>query len=438
MRVTLQVYREEQPVSAFDLEGEGALVLGRAPDRSLCTLDAAAGKHAVLRLDEGRLFLEDAGLLHGARLMRSTGGAWIGVDPESRLEIRHGDSLEAFEHVLRCTFSPPPDLQPPPSSAEASPLETGLPIPSQQVFDPSIDKTRRLPVWWRPATPDGKPPPAPASAVAAEEQEPPSAAPATPLPEDDDDPTLRDLQRLSPISGFEVLTPKPEEKLDLDSGQIQQQMPVRLIVLDGEQPRSQTFEGPVLKVGRDRKQDLRLHDPSVSARHVEIMRAGSGYFIRDLGSRNGTRVDGRRLGKGVDVPLFNNSVVAFGDAWGVFICDAYARGVTANWDVGRHNTLLGRLFDLGGIEPEQAQEVERAMQRTHAKLVESLVLKGQMHPRRWLELKRKMPEYGLDEDAELAERAARKGGAGGALWIGLLIALMLGGGLVILLWGPGW
>jgi pSer/pThr/pTyr-binding forkhead associated (FHA) protein len=42
------------------------------------------------------------------------------------------------------------------------------------------------------------------------------------------------------------------------------------------------------------QQRLRLRDPdpTVSTRHAELVRVDDGWAIRDLGSRNGTRVNG--------------------------------------------------------------------------------------------------------------------------------------------------
>jgi serine/threonine protein kinase len=53
----------------------------------------------------------------------------------------------------------------------------------------------------------------------------------------------------------------------------------------------------------------------VSQRHAEIIRQGSRYFIRDLGSLNGTYIAGRgRLGRDQLYPLKDGDQVAFGDA----------------------------------------------------------------------------------------------------------------------------
>jgi serine phosphatase RsbU (regulator of sigma subunit) len=45
-------------------------------------------------------------------------------------------------------------------------------------------------------------------------------------------------------------------------------------------------------IGRAPECDVRLTDPLVSGRHAAVTRAGGSYLIEDLGSRNGTRVNG--------------------------------------------------------------------------------------------------------------------------------------------------
>jgi ABC-type multidrug transport system ATPase subunit/ABC-type multidrug transport system permease subunit len=48
-----------------------------------------------------------------------------------------------------------------------------------------------------------------------------------------------------------------------------------------------------LRIGRDASNDLVLDDPNVSRRHAEVRRTASGHEVRDLASRNGTRLNGR-------------------------------------------------------------------------------------------------------------------------------------------------
>jgi hypothetical protein len=48
-------------------------------------------------------------------------------------------------------------------------------------------------------------------------------------------------------------------------------------------------------LGRSRDVDVQIEDPNVSRRHAEIVQEGSVYWLVDLGSTNGTEVDGRRV-----------------------------------------------------------------------------------------------------------------------------------------------
>jgi hypothetical protein len=45
-------------------------------------------------------------------------------------------------------------------------------------------------------------------------------------------------------------------------------------------------------LGRGSSCDYAIVDPTVSSRHAELIRTDDGWVVRDLGSRNGTRVNG--------------------------------------------------------------------------------------------------------------------------------------------------
>ena len=48
-------------------------------------------------------------------------------------------------------------------------------------------------------------------------------------------------------------------------------------------------------IGRDPAADIVISDPEVSRQHVRLTRIESGYQLQDLGSTNGTFIDGQRL-----------------------------------------------------------------------------------------------------------------------------------------------
>ena len=60
---------------------------------------------------------------------------------------------------------------------------------------------------------------------------------------------------------------------------------------------SRELDRPVLSVGRSRECDIAIDDPSVSRRHAELRRETQGYAIVDLGSTNGTQVNGEKVSR---------------------------------------------------------------------------------------------------------------------------------------------
>lgn len=67
-----------------------------------------------------------------------------------------------------------------------------------------------------------------------------------------------------------------------------------------------------LTVGRSPSCDLRLGSRGVSNQHASIQWTGSGWSIRDLGSRNGTHVNGKLLLRAT-FPLVPGDEIIFGD-----------------------------------------------------------------------------------------------------------------------------
>lgn len=68
--------------------------------------------------------------------------------------------------------------------------------------------------------------------------------------------------------------------------------------------------GRELHAGRSEGNRLRIDDPFVSGRHFVIGRDGSGYYVEDRRTTNGTRVDGRPVeGRR---PLYPGSVIEIG------------------------------------------------------------------------------------------------------------------------------
>src|SRR5437660_12499266 len=65
----------------------------------------------------------------------------------------------------------------------------------------------------------------------------------------------------------------------------------------------------VIMVGRAPDNTVHSADPSVSGRHAELRAVGSAYQLRDLGSTNGTRVNGSATG---EITLHSADHIRFG------------------------------------------------------------------------------------------------------------------------------
>jgi len=80
-----------------------------------------------------------------------------------------------------------------------------------------------------------------------------------------------------------------------------------LVLADGE--RTSVADKP-LSIGRLAECDVVLADDSVSRRHAEVRRQGSEILVTDLGSTNGTKVNGERVAERI---LDDGDVVTIGN-----------------------------------------------------------------------------------------------------------------------------
>mgnify|MGYP001168848861 CR=1 FL=1 len=77
------------------------------------------------------------------------------------------------------------------------------------------------------------------------------------------------------------------------------------LVVEGRAAELTVAEGhPPRVIGRSSEADVALSDPEVSRRHAALQAAGGILYLTDLGSRNGTFLNGKKLGgEGIEVKI---------------------------------------------------------------------------------------------------------------------------------------
>ena len=79
--------------------------------------------------------------------------------------------------------------------------------------------------------------------------------------------------------------------------------------LEGPDGQQHFIKGGVSTIGRLSESDIVINDQNVSRRHAELHTVGDSYELVDLGSTNGSKVNGQRVGR---QPLNDGDQVTFG------------------------------------------------------------------------------------------------------------------------------
>lgn len=109
-------------------------------------------------------------------------------------------------------------------------------------------------------------------------------------------------------------------------------------------------------VGRSRLAALRMREPTVSGEHALLVWTGREWELHDLGSRNGTTLDGRRLNAGERVALTKGSLITFGQADNAWLLtdDAPPTIVAVPAEGGQPTSARNDLLALPSDEDPQA------------------------------------------------------------------------------------
>ena len=97
-----------------------------------------------------------------------------------------------------------------------------------------------------------------------------------------------------------LLAEDAEEEEEEEGNETRAGPPLSLQITAGpDEGKKKKFRGVRMVIGRTPGVDLQLSDQSVSRRHVELIQGDKGVMLRDLGSGNGTKVNGEKIAEKV-------------------------------------------------------------------------------------------------------------------------------------------
>jgi pSer/pThr/pTyr-binding forkhead associated (FHA) protein len=106
---------------------------------------------------------------------------------------------------------------------------------------------------------------------------------------------------------------------------------------DGSKAELMDIDHEPVVVGRSAQAKVSVKDEGVSRRHFLILREGEDYVIKDLSSRNGTWVDGRRVFAG---KLRHNDCILAGRTRFLFLDQPASSPTHGKVQTGPHGTVV--------------------------------------------------------------------------------------------------
>ncbi len=85
-----------------------------------------------------------------------------------------------------------------------------------------------------------------------------------------------------------------------------------ILVNDGNNISSFDLENAVVSIGRSSDNDIQLNDKYTSRNHMILWGEGGRFFVKDLGSGNGTFINGRQIPSGKIVEVQTSQSILVG------------------------------------------------------------------------------------------------------------------------------
>jgi len=149
-------------------------------------------------------------------------------------------------------------------------------------------------------------------------------------------------------------------------------MPKLTVLTEGIEPTSFELAKEVTSVGRVQGNDIVLDHQSVSGSHGELVLRGQDVYIRDLGSTNGSYIDGSKV---AESPVQPGEVITFGEV------QLKLEGARKVQSLNKHLEQGVKLGDLGAAPKGPAKGFTKKSDKTGryfiiAGIVVTIILAG--------------------------------------------------------------
>ena len=132
-------------------------------------------------------------------------------------------------------------------------------------------------------------------------------------------------------------------------------MPKLTVLTEGIEPTSFELAKEVTSVGRVEGNDIVLDHQSVSGSHGELVLRGQDVYIRDLGSTNGSYIDGSKV---AESPVQPGEVITFGEV------QLKLEGARKVQSLNKHLEQGVKLGDLGSAPKGPAKGFTKKSDKT--------------------------------------------------------------------------
>ena len=146
---------------------------------------------------------------------------------------------------------------------------------------------------------------------------------------------------------------------------------------------------PSTVLGKKAGNDVVMNRVNISREHCQIFQANGGYIVRDLGSRNGTFVNGERIQH--DTPLANGTTIQLGDFVLQFVDEKAPEGGAG--------TALATRPDPGDVASPASQGAKEGIEKV-------IAIKKKIHEQLFKELNLKQMDITKETPEELREKTA--------------------------------